>query len=476
MLFNSLAFALFLPLVFAIYWGGGLRLKAQNGLLMVASFVFYGWWDWRYLFLLVGTSLVDFLVGRALGQERPQRQRRWLIGLSIGANLGLLGTFKYFDFFAGSLQAAFASVGITLDMPTLQLVLPVGISFYTFQALSYTIDVYRKQLRPTHDLVAFLAFISFFPQLVAGPIERGARLLPQMLAPRRFDPQLASDGVRQMLWGFFKKVAIADNCAPYVNDIFSNYADHPPGALMLAALLFSFQIYCDFSGYSDIAIGCARLFGFDLMRNFAYPYFSRDIAEFWRRWHISLSTWFRDNVYVPLGGSRVSRWTHVRNVLLVFLLSGLWHGANWTFICWGLMNALLFLPIVLRRQGSATSDIAAEGRLLPSARTVLQILFTFSLTTLAWVLFRSATITDAMHFILGMFAWGQWRGFVLPELWIFGLIGVMVLAEWVQRERPHALEVRHLAWPVRQGTYLGVFLLIFFFGKFNNSDFIYFQF
>ncbi|MEZ4808462.1 MAG: MBOAT family O-acyltransferase [Flavobacteriales bacterium] len=387
MYFNSFAFAVFLPVVWALYWSLARRpLWTQNLVILAASYFFYGWWDHRFLSLLILSSLLDFSLGRAMGRSQQGTTRRSLLALSLVGNLGMLCTFKYFNFFAGSLATAFASVGVHLDTVTLDVVLPVGISFYTFQTLSYTIDVYRKQLEPATDPIGFFAYVAFFPQLVAGPIERATNLLPQFATRRLFDPAKATDGLRQILWGLFKKAVIADACAPIVDRIFDPGASWSGSTLLLGIFLFAFQIYCDFSGYSDIAIGVARLFGFELMRNFAFPYFSRDIAEFWRRWHISLNTWFRDYVYIPLGGSKGGSLLRVRNILIVFLLSGLWHGANWTFVIWGLINALLFIPLLLSGRNRRNLGTVAEGRALPASSSRWRYIQDHAL---AWTFFRA---------------------------------------------------------------------------------------
>lgn len=342
MLFNSFEFLIFLPIVFALYWLLQKHLKWQNGLVVAASYLFYGWWDWRFLLLIFITSISSFISG--IGIERNEgngRKQKIISAANIILNLLILGVFKYYNFFVDNLVGLFSTIGFNLDWPTLHIILPVGISFYTFQALSYSIDVYQGKIKATHDIVEFCAFISFFPQLVAGPIERATNLLPQFQKERKFDYGNAVDGLRQMLWGFFKKMLIADNCAIAVNWIWANQSGQHSFVLLIGAILFTFQIYCDFSGYSDIAIGCARLFGIKLMRNFNYPYFSRSIPEFWRRWHISLTTWFRDYIYFPLGGSRCSKGKTIRNVFVVWGVSGLWHGANWTFVFWGLYHAFL---------------------------------------------------------------------------------------------------------------------------------------
>lgn len=377
MLFNSLEFAIFLPVVFLLYWFVfQRRVKWQNLFIVVVSYMFYGWWDWKFLFLIAFTSFCSWGSGLLIERYRQQRTAKVIHISNIVLNLLILGVFKYYDFFVDSFARLF--LGGRDDTLLLHLILPVGISFYTFQALSYSIDVYRQRLKPTRDIVQFFAFVSFFPQLVAGPIERATNLLPQFEKKRTFDYSNGVDGMRMILWGLFKKVAVADTCALYVNHVFGNYHDCSGLSLVFAAILFAIQIYGDFSGYSDIAIGTAKLFGIQLMRNFRTPYFSRDIAEFWSRWHISLTTWFRDYVYIPLGGSRTTKAKVVRNTFIIFLLSGFWHGANWTFIAWGAYHALLFLPLILLGKNRKFVSEVAEGKWLPSLKETGQILLTYS--------------------------------------------------------------------------------------------------
>lgn len=478
MLFNSIDFAIFVPAVFVLYWfvaGGNLR--AQNVVVLLASYVFYGWWDWRFLSLIVLSSAVDYAIGRGLARAEQERPRRLLLLTSLTVNLGLFGTFKYFNFFAESFADAFLLLGRTIDPARLDIILPVGISFYTFQTLSYSIDVYNRKLEPAKDALAFFSFVAFFPQLVAGPIERARNLLPQMTRPRSFDYDRGVDGLRQILWGLFKKVVIADNAAVFVNDIFANHASYSGSTLFIGALLFAFQIYADFSGYSDIAIGTARLFGFDLMRNFAFPYFSRDIAEFWRRWHISLSTWFRDYLYIPLGGSRGSTANRIRNTFVIFLVSGFWHGANWTFLAWGFLHALYFLPLLLLKRNRRHTDTVAAGARLPSLREFGQISTTFLLTLIAWVFFRAQSIGEAFVYLGGMFSPSL---FAIPEVFpveFMVAICAFVAFEWHKRDREHALEVRGVPGPraLRWAGYYALMLSIALFGG-GQQDFIYFQF
>ncbi len=572
MLFNSIEFAVFLPIVFLLYWfvfdyalrGCKRQLLWQNLFVVVASYVFYGWWDWRFLILIAITTLCSYLSGLLISyssranicedavsvgggissqsikqlcnnedqpvrhdansvssigeqqvsahskpfihhsesQPRPKKIQRifhnpklWL-WLNILLNLGILGTYKYYDFFASSFAHLF---GLQADSLLLHLILPVGISFYTFQALSYSIDVYRGQITATRDIVAFTAFLSFFPQLVAGPIERATHLLPQFQQRRCFDYSVAVDGMRQILWGLFKKIVVADNCATYVDKVFADYGAYSGSTLVLAAILFSIQIYGDFSGYSDIAIGTSKLFGIRLMRNFNVPYFSRDIAEFWRRWHISLTTWFRDYVYIPLGGSRPTMPVHVqnkeaykraivvRNTFIIFLLSGFWHGANWTFLLWGVYHALLFMPLILlgknrRYRDTVATYTAADGivhsRLLPSWREAVQMLFTFALVTVGWIFFRADTIGDALGIISSIpthllsIPWLINRGYYIHT---FVAIAVMLLIEWLNRMQPHGF-ARISKYAIVRAVvyYLIVLSMVFYSGQ--NETFIYFQF
>ncbi len=482
MLFNSLDFALFLPIVFALYWFIPFkRISGQNALIVIASYVFYGWWDWRFLGLILLSTLTDYGVGLLLGKTTRQERRKALLWISIGLNLGLLGFFKYCDFFIESFTAAFTFFGASIQTHTLNIILPVGISFYTFQTLSYTLDVYKRTLEPTRDVVAFAAFVSFFPQLVAGPIERASNLLPQFEHKRVFDRAKAVDGLRQMLWGLFKKVVIADGCAKYATLIFAQSADLSGSTLVLGALFFTFQIYGDFSGYSDMAIGTARLFGFDLKRNFAFPYFSRDMAEFWRRWHISLSSWFRDYLYIPLGGSRGSTWKKIRNALLVFCVSGLWHGANWTFVAWGALNALYFIPLLVTGKHKQHLGTVAEGRLLPSLKEGCSMLMTFSLTVLAWVFFRASSIEHAFEYLAGIFSPSlfTYPGYSGMEdsLTTLVLCALFMLLEWQGRTQLYAIERLGLTWkrPWRWAFYYVLILAIFLFGG-EQQQFIYFQF
>ena len=479
MLFNSIDFAIFLPIVFTLYWVLRNQLKLQNLLIVIASYIFYGMWDWRFLFLILFSTVVDYTMGILIEKNDSKNKKKLFLWISILVNLGFLGYFKYSNFFLENFVYAFSFLGQDLKFRGLEIVLPVGISFYTFQTLSYTIDVYRKKLSPTKDFIAFSAFVSFFPQLVAGPIERATHLLPQFYRKRKFDYELAVNGMRQILWGLFKKVVIADNCAQFANQIFNNYEDYSGSTLILGAVFFTFQIYGDFSGYSDIAIGISRLFGFDLMRNFAYPYFSRDIAEFWRRWHISLSTWFRDYLYIPLGGSRGGMWMKIRNTFIIFLVSGFWHGANWTFIVWGALNALYFLPLLLSGKNRNHLEVVAYDKSLPSFKEILQIGVTFGLTVFAWIFFRAENLGHAFGYISRIF---HKTIFSVPAIvkdckQILILLIFFLIIEWLGRRKHFALEFekgdhRFLKWTL----YSLIVLLIGLFMQTEETPFIYFQF
>jgi D-alanyl-lipoteichoic acid acyltransferase DltB (MBOAT superfamily) len=453
----------------------------QNLFLVIASYVFYGWWDWRFLLLIAFTSLCSYASGIIIGHQfLTQSGGGKIIAVSnIVINLFILCIFKYFNFFMENFEALFRSLGYQMDMITLDIILPVGISFYTFQALSYTIDVYRRKIQPTHDIIEFFAYISFFPQLVAGPIERATNLLPQFQNKRQFDYEKSVDGMRQMLWGFFKKLVVADNCAYAVNNFWDSYDLLPGFSILLIGVLFSFQIYCDFSGYSDIAIGTARLFGINLMRNFNYPYFSRSIPEFWRRWHISLMTWFRDYIYFPLGGSRCARWKLIRNTIIVFLISGLWHGANWTFICWGLYHACLIALFIMLGINTKPKEDLVVGKRFSSIKDILMMIITFLLVMFGWMIFRAESMTQFQDIIRALFA-----NEFFDSSQIYGktfLLNVIVLLfiEWLQRNKQHTLQLpnnwlfQHQS--ARWALYVMFYLYIITATGYSQT-FLYFQF
>lgn len=480
MIFNSLEFLLFLPTVFFLYWGvfgrlitdRRLQVLLQNLCVVVSSYVFYGWWDWRFLILIALTSLLSW--GSGLLMEQYAAKKKLFLVANICINLLILGLFKYYNFFVGSFCELF---GISNSL-ALKLILPVGISFYTFQALSYSIDVYRGTLQPTKDVIAFFAYVSFFPQLVAGPIERATNLLPQFEHPRTFVYGEAKEGMQRMLWGFFKKIVIADNCARYVDMEWADYSNQNGATLLVAALLFAIQIYCDFSGYSDIAIGTARLFAIRLKANFRNPYFSRNVAEFWKRWHISLNTWFVDYVYIPLGGSREGKWRTVRNTFVIFLLSGLWHGANWTYVGWGLYHAMLFVPLILLGKTKQYTNAFSWKQLLP-------MLLTFALVVLGWIIFRSDSISQAFDYCRcllfnignGLPWWGTPEEHFLMNRLLASIVLLFTIEGLnVNAENPLAFERLHLPWWLSAIIYCALVQLIFYWGRFEYTQFIYFQF
>ena len=483
MLFNSIDFAIFMPIVFGIYWALNKNLKIQNIFLLASSYFFYAWWDWRYLSLILICSLTNYFAGLLLLKHNSEKIRKTVLITCCTVCLGVLGVFKYYNFFVYSFIDAFSLFGIPLQANTLKLILPVGISFYTFHTLSYTIDVYRRKFEPTRDVISFFLFVSIFPLAMAGPIERATNLLPQIYAKRKFDYSRTVDGMRQILWGLFKKVVIADNCAIFVNEVWDTYQGQSGSTLFIAAILFAFQIYGDFSGYSDMAIGIGKLLGFKFLNNFKFPYFSRDIAEFWRRWHISLTTWFRDYVYIPLGGSRVSKAKVVRNTFIIFLVSGFWHGANWTFIVWGAFHACLFLPLILLNQNRKYTDTVAEGKFLPSIKEFFQIGLTFFLVVIGWVFFRAESIGQAFEYFGGManislfsFALIIQKKFLIKIL-IF--IFFMFFIEWIGRKNQFGLEKIGLTWkPIfRYAFYYILIGLILWVSILNKqTTFIYFQF
>ena len=481
MLFNSLEFILFLPIVFLLYWYVFRSTQRQNMLIVVASYIFYGWWDWRFLLLIALTSLCSY--GSGLLLEHYEGKRRAQQAVSAGniiLNLSILSIFKYYNFFVENLDMLLTSLfNYHLDGVTMKIILPVGISFYTFQALSYTIDVYQKKLPATHNVVEFFAYICFFPQLVAGPIERATNLLPQFQRKRTFDYAKAVDGMRQILWGFMKKLVIADNCAAIVNANWNQYQGQSGVILFLLATLFTFQVYCDFSGYSDIAIGCARLFGFNLMRNFNSPIFSRSIPEFWGRWHISLTTWFRDYVYFPLGGSRCNKWKVIRNIYIVWGLSGLWHGANWTYVCWGLYHATLIAAYYILGINTKYKNIVAHDRMFLNFRETLQLLLTFFLTIIGFVIFRSESMTQAIDYLSVMAANLFHDVPHIPGESCLYYILILIVVEWMQRERQHVLQFPDTRFfshrIVRWSFYFIIIMIISLFAG-TSQKFIYFQF
>lgn len=482
MLFNSLNFALFLPIVFMLYWFVTKKnLKLQNLLLLLSSCFFYACWDGRFLFLLFISIVLVYYPGKLMVSAKSLKAKQLWLVISIVFSLGFLGIFKYYNFFVDSFTDFLSNFGLQVNPLTLRVILPVGISFYTFHGLSYIIDLYKGRIEEEKEFINYAVFVSFFPLLIAGPIERATHLLPQIKAPRTFDSQKAVDGLRQILWGMFKKIVIADNCAKYANLIFNDSSDYSGSTLVLGALFFTFQIYADFSGYSDIALGVARLFGIELLRNFAFPYFSRDIAEFWRRWHISLTTWFRDYIYIPLGGSRGGTWMKIRNTFIIFLISGFWHGANWTFLAWGALNAIYFLPLMLTKNNRKNMEIVAQGKNLPTLKELMSMLVTFGLTVFAWIFFRADSMSHALRYISEIFSSSLFTFPKFPEmpsaLTTIMLVILFLLVEWQGREQQYAIAHLGVKWhrPLRWAMYYTIiFAIIYFAGE--EQQFIYFQF
>lgn len=474
MLFNSISYILFLPLVFLLYWYVfSKNLRGQNIFLFVVSYIFYAWWDWRFLFLLMLSTLIDYTFG-LLVYNRTKRKKLFL-WLSVVNNLAVLFFFKYFNFFIGSAVDLLKQFGFNGDSPALHILLPVGISFYTFHGMSYVFDIYNGKVKPTRNFIDYALFVSFFPLLVAGPIERAHHLLPQLQQKRTFNYKQAVEGMRLILWGFFKKIVIADTLATGVNDIFQEYFAFPGSTLVLGIVFFSFQIYCDFSGYTDIALGSAKLFGVELLTNFKFPYFSRDIAEFWRRWHISLSSWFRDYLYIPLGGSRVGKWKALRNTFIIFIISGFWHGANWTYLFWGLLHAVYFAPLLLlNRNRKHTSEITAYNSKLPNLKELWQMLLTFALVTFAWIFFRAPSMDFAWKYIRGMghnFI-GDPGHFInyIPYIIIF------LVADWMQRRNERQVLNISTKWVRYTVYFLMAVIILLHYHYIDQTEFIYFKF
>ncbi len=493
MFFNSINFAIFLPLVFLLYWFATRgNLKVQNIILMFASYFFYACWDWRFVFLLLFSTLLDYYTGIKIAQASDPKNKKYWLWLSVCINLGFLGIFKYYNFFVASFADGLALLGLKANFSTLEIILPVGISFYTFHGLSYVIDIYRDKIKPEKNFIAYAVFVSFFPLLVAGPIERATHLLPQIIKKRIFDYHKTIDGLRQILWGLFKKIVIADNCAEFVDIIFNNLAngsaDQSSSTLVLGAFFFTIQVYGDFSGYSDIALGTAKLFGIDLLRNFAYPYFSRNMVEFWRRWHISLSSWFRDYLYIPLGGGKNGMLIKIRNTFIIFLVSGIWHGASWAFVVWGLLNALCIMPSIIfntnENNAKDSFEIVAKGKNLPTIKEFFSILLTFSLTMLLMTVFRSTSLTHAYEYISGIFSSTL---FTMPPMLQIGtpifarvllvFILIFMVMEWLGREQQYALANLGAKWhtTLRWAMYYVLIASVCIYAS-PKQQFIYFQF
>ena len=485
MLLNSIEFLFFLPIVFLVYWGIGyarindaLKLRLQNVALLLASYAFYAWWDWRFLGLLVGMSLISWCCGYLINCSQYTSHfinAKCLMITNVVLDLGVLALFKYYNFFIGSFADLF---GLQNSIHSMKIVLPLGISFFTFQAIAYVVDVYKRKIEPT-NLVDCLLYIGFFPKLLAGPIERPTNLIPQIQKSRVFEYDLAVDGCRQMLWGLFKKIVVADNCAIYVDQVWSTYDTQSGSNLLLAAILYSIQIYGDFSGYSDMAIGTAKLLGFRFRDNFLFPYFSRNMNEFWRRWHISLNTWFVDYLYIPLGGSRDGKWHTIRNIMIVFLLSGLWHGADWSFVAWGAYHGLLLVLLILLNQNTKYEHVVAYDRLYPNLKEFGQMLLVFALATFGWMMFRADNMSQFIDYTARMCSADMLsipclinRDYYLPvALWIT----ILFVVEWMMRNKKHGMDMATLPAYVRYMIYLMMVFIIGVFGG-QTTNYIYFQF
>ncbi len=479
MLFNSLEFMFFLPIVFLIYWFlNRQKLQYQNLFLLAISYFFYSCWDWRFMFLLLFSTVLDYFTAIKMSESKTDVEKKVWFWISIIINLGFLGVFKYYNFFADSFATALANIGLQTNFWTIQVILPIGISFYTFHGLSYVIDIYKGRISPEKNFVSYSLFVSYFPLLVAGPIERATHLLPQIKKRRIFNYAQVVDGLRQILWGFFKKMVIADNCAEYANLMFDHPNQYNGSSLFLGGIFFAFQIYGDFSGYSDIALGASKLLGIDLLKNFNYPYFSRDIAEFWRRWHISLSSWFKDYLYFPFGGSKGGVWLKVRNTFIIFIVSGFWHGANWTFIVWGLLNALFIMPSIVLSTNRSNIDIVAKGKIFPNLKEVFQISTTFLLATFAWIFFRAKSLYEAFYYINSLFSKSLFQlPSKRPSFAIISLLFLFIFIEWTGRENEFGLQKTgfNSKQMLRWILYIILVLIIYIFAG-KEQEFIYFQF
>jgi len=478
MLFNSIEFLIYFPAVFILYWlFFADKIKLRNFYLIVVSYIFYGWWDWRFLFLIIISSYVDYYVGKNLYHEKRNNIRKRLLFLSIAVNLGFLGFFKYFNFFADSFVAAFTFFGKDFDYSRLKIILPVGISFYTFQTMSYTFDVYRNKMKPTKSIIDFFAFVSFFPQLVAGPIERASNLLPQFEKKYYFDYNRTVSGFRLILWGMFKKVVVADRLSAYVDAVYNNIPNHSGASFYVATLFFAFQIYCDFSGYSDIAIGTARAMGFNLMTNFKMPYFAVNFKDFWNRWHISLSTWFRDYFYIPIGGNRCSKPRQYFNLFATFVVSGLWHGANWTFVFWGALHGVY--QIIEKMTNDLRKKYLSESGKMKYVSTFIKLIVVFHLVNFAWIFFRADNLQTAFVIVNKIFSQSIFSGlFIDNTTMVYGVISIFLLliVDYLMYSGYGKFFLNPGLKHIRKISYAVMVLYIIATGVFNEAQFIYFQF
>lgn len=477
MLFNSINFAIFLPIIFILYWFFFSKNNStQNALLILASYYFYSCWDWRFLFLLIFSTLLDFLTAIKVEKSKSEKSRKVWFWLSVIVNLGFLAVFKYYNFFASSFAILLNNFGLKTSPLLLNVILPVGISFYTFHGLSYVIDIYYKRIKAEQNFIDYALFVSYFPLLVAGPIERATHLLPQVKIKREFNFEKAKEGINQIIWGLVKKIVIADSCQVYTDEIFNNYQSMNSLSLILGSIYFAFQIYGDFSGYSDIALGTSKLFGIELLKNFNYPYFSRDIAEFWRRWHISLSSWFKDYVYIPLGGSQGSKIFQIRNVFIIFLISGFWHGANWTYLAWGFINAMYFLPLLIFNKNRNNIENLNVKYNIQSLKSLFSIFLTFGLTCLAWIFFRAKSITEAISYcsriIFNRNFTSEYLSIERYNYELILLIAIFVIIEWFNRKKIEPISGKYCYFKIAISIIAIIALGIFS----DYKKFIYFQF
>ncbi len=479
MLFNSPEYFIFLPIVFILYWFlFSKSVKNQNILILIASYCFYGWWSWKFLFLLAISTIVDYLFGFAVASDNKKKAKLFL-KIALINNLGILGIFKYYNFFADQIRQGAEMIGMHLDPIILQIALPIGISFYTFHGISYVFDIYRGTRKPVKNFIEYAVFVCFFPLLVAGPIERANHLLPQVQTKRFFRYTQAVEGCKLILWGMFKKVVVADTIAISVDEIFGHYQIHSSTTLILGAIGYTFQIYCDFSGYTDIAIGSAKLLGFELLSNFKFPFFSRNVAEFWRKWHISLTSWFRDYLYIPLGGSKNGKNIVIRNTFIIFIVSGLWHGANWTFILWGLINAIGFLPLLLfNKNRMYVNEIIAENKTLPTLKEFFQMLTTFGFIAFSKIFFRSQSVTDAFRYIQRIFTNHNHPGEFLFYINIVYVTAPFIVLDWWFRKDERKLKMPHnkILRYILYFLFTMIILSTLFLREKDATNFIYFQF
>ncbi|HEY9115148.1 MAG TPA: MBOAT family O-acyltransferase [Bacteroidales bacterium] len=478
MLFNSYTFIIFFVVFFFLYWFVfNKNLKIQNLLILAGSYFFYAWADWRLLSYLLGASAVNYFLGIAIENTENSRKRRLLLWLGMIQGVGGLFYFKYFNFFIISFKQAFASINVDLNIHTLNIIVPIGISYFTFKTLSYLLDVDKGKMKASHDWVIFFGYVAFFPSLLSGPIDKAKMFIPQLEKKRTFDYNQAVDGMRQILWGLFKKLVVADNCAPVTSQIFETYQQQPASALVYGGVLYTFQLYADFSGYTDMAIGFARLIGFNITKNFDFPLFAQNIAEFWRKWHISLTAWLTEYVFTPLNIAfrDLGKFGIILAIFINFAIIGIWHGANWTYLVFGILHGLYFIPLILWGNMNKKKKIA-KGKLLPTFREAMNILLTFILVTITFIFFRADSVVQAFQHLNGMFSMSIFHSFNFKPIATF-FVFVLVLVEWIGRDQNYAIENTFSNWPkiMRWAAYFCLIMVIFLFAS-KGDQFIYLQF